>query len=84
MSDTYPETVLRYRIYRHEELPERHKQAYLDSGRNPDDIWNLVWSFNDEFSAEQCLADERANAAAWQTYKMVDHGQAEVIQRSIY
>ncbi len=52
--NTYTETVNRYRIVRHEELPEEHKQCYRDAGINPDDNWQLIWSFEDEeFAAEK-------------------------------
>jgi hypothetical protein len=82
--NTYNETVLRYRILRHDELPEAHKAAYRERGIDPDDNWSLVWSFSSEEAANECLADELVNAASWQTFKLVDAGEATTITRPIW
>ena len=84
MSMTYKERVGRYRIMRHDELPEAHKAEYRLSGINPDDLWSLVWSFDDEAAALECLAEERASARKWASWKLVDGGEAVEIERSAW
>ena len=81
---TYTEKVNRYRIIRHDELPEEHKAAYRLNGIDPDDNWSLIWSFETEEAAIKCLADCNADKAKWQTYKMVDAGKAEFFERSMW
>lgn len=82
---TYREKVLRYRILRHEELPERHKEAYRADGIDPDDLWSLIWSFGTKEAAVKCLEDEEAEAPAHWTFKMVDAGvEEEYIERQIW
>jgi len=84
MSETYKERVNRFRIMRHDELPEAHKAEYRLSGINPDNLWSLIWSFETEASARQCLAECEIRKAKWQTYKMVDGGEAIEIERSAW
>jgi hypothetical protein len=84
MKTTYTETVERYRILRHEELPEAHKAEYRLRGIDPDDLWGLIWSFKDEQAAKTQLEHELRMAAKWQTYKLVDAGAATTIERPIY
>ena len=79
--NTYTETVNRYRIVRHEELPEENKQCYRDAGIDPDDNWSLIWSFTDEASALEQLEALRADAPVFWTYKLVDGGEATTIER---
>lgn len=82
--ETYKERVMRYRILRHDELPEAHKAEMRINGIDPDDSWNLIWSFNDKEAAATCLAECIEDAASWMTYKMVDAGQETVIERPIW
>ncbi len=79
--NTYTETVNRYRIVRHEELPEEHKQCYRDAGINPDDNWQLIWSFEDEEFAAEKLQEIQKHAPLHWTYKLVDGGEATTIER---
>jgi len=51
--ETYTETVHRFRIFRHEEQPEEHKARLRIMGIDPDDNWQLVWSFADKRSANR-------------------------------
>lgn len=81
---TYQERVGRYRILRHEELPEAHKAEYRLRGINPDDNWSLIWSFDDFEAAEKCLANCIEDAASFQTYNLVDNGEASFIERSMF
>lgn len=81
---TYQEKVNRWRIIRHDELPEAHKAEYRASGIDPDDNWSLIWSFETEEAAKKQLANCIADAAKWQTYKLVDAGKAEFIERSMW
>lgn len=82
--NTYMERVMRYRIIRHDELPESHKQAYREAGIDPDDNWSLVWSFSDLEAAEQALEQCIEDAASFETYKLVDAGEESFIERQIW
>jgi hypothetical protein len=84
MSQTYIEKVNRWRILRHDELPEAHKAEYRLSGINPDEIWSLIWSFETEDSAVKMLARLNEEKSKFWTYKLVDGGNAEEIERSIW
>lgn len=84
MSQTYKERVNRWRILRHEELPEAHKAAYRLEGINPDDLWSLIWSFETEEAAVEMLAELTGRKSKFWTYKLVDGGKAEEIERSIW
>jgi len=84
VSETYKERVNRWRIMRHDELPEAHKAEYRLSGINPDDLWSLIWSFESEDEARRCLAECEINKASWQTHKLVDGGEAIEIERSVW
>lgn len=81
---TYKETILRYRIVCHEELPEAHKAEYRAAGIDPDDRWSLIWSFMDEDRAQECLAQCIADAKSWQTYKLVDGGETTTVEREAW
>ena len=83
-TQTYTETVNRYRILRHDDLPAAHKAAYRAEGIDPDDLWSLVWSFTDLDAAQACLAQSQADAASFQTFKLVDAGAATTIERPIW
>lgn len=80
----YQERILRYRIIRHDELPESHKAEYRLHGINPDDNWTLVWSFETLEAAEKQLANENSKKAWFQTFKIVDAGQEEVVEREMW
>ena len=83
--ETYKEKVLRWRIMYHEELPEAHKASYRLSGIDPDNLWSLSWSFEDEADAVEMLDKiERRKAFKWRTYKIVDGGEAVEIERSAW
>lgn len=82
--ETYTETVHRFRIMRHEELPEEHKESYRADGINPDDIWSLVWSFKEKRGANRELENLRQESAWFQTYKLVDAGEETTIERPLY
>lgn len=84
MMETYKETVYRYIIERHDELPESHKAEYRIRGINPDDLWSLVWSFQTEEDALKCLEEEQERAAHFETYRMRDLGQTQHIERSFW
>jgi len=81
---TYTETILRYRIVRHDELPEAHKQAMREQGIDPDTRWGLIYSFADREAAERCLEREQANARDWETWKLVDAGRETTIERQAW
>jgi hypothetical protein len=81
---TYQERVGRYRILRHEELPEAHKAEYRLRGIDPDDCWGLIWSFDEITDAEKSLANCNDSKASFQTYKIVDNGETSFITRSMF
>jgi hypothetical protein len=82
--ETYTETVHRYRIVRLEEKPEEHKARLRIMGINPDDDWQLIWSFENKKAANHELKNLKSEAAWFQTYKLVDAGEATTIERPIY
>lgn len=82
--NTYQERVGRYRILKHEDMPEAHKAEYRINGIDPDTLWTLVWSFDDLIAANDCLKDEQGYAASWQTYKLVDGGHPTTIERTTW
>lgn len=84
MTNTYQEKIHRYRILRHDELPESHKAEYRLNGIDPDNNWSLIWSFDNEKDAEKCLVDCNGYKASFQTYKLVDAGHAETITRQAW
>ena len=81
---TYQETVLRYRILRHQELPEAHKAEYRLHGIDPDHRWDLIYSYRHEQDALKCLSDCQQDAPKFYTYKMVDMGADQLIERPIW
>jgi hypothetical protein len=81
---TYKERIARWRIVRHDELPEAHKAEYRLNGIDPDDNWSLVWSFANEADALEQLANDNARKASWQTFKLIDGGEAIEIERSAW
>ena len=83
--DTYKEPIYRYRIVRHDNLPEAHKQAYLAEGIDPDNLWSLIWSFKDKEVAKKHLNECETSKENWETFKLVDSGvEVEYIDRLIY
>ena len=81
MFDTYQEKINRYRIVYHEELPDRHKAEMRLNGIDPDTRRCLKWSFEELADAEEQLKIEQENAPEWQTYYLIDAGEAEVVER---
>jgi len=79
---THTETILQYRILRHDDLPQAHKDEMIKHGINPDEQWNLIYSFDNKADAYGCLEEEEFNAAPWETYKLKDAGEATTIERS--
>lgn len=83
MTETYLEKVNRWRILRHEDLPAAHKAAYRLEGINPDDVWKLVWSFEDEAAARDMLAQLNEEKPRFYTYRLVDAGKSEIVERPV-
>jgi len=81
---TYTETVYRYVIERHEELPDRHKAEYRLNGIDPDNLWSLIWSFKDEDDAKAQLAQDNERAPKHWTYRMRDLGETQYIERQAW
>ena len=78
---SYRERINRYRVVKHEERPDAHKAEMRINGIDPDTTWSLVWSFETLAAAEKQLAKEIKNAAPWETWKIVDAGAAEIVDR---
>ncbi len=81
---TYQERIARYRIVRHSEESEERKAILRLHGIDPDDRWELIWSFPNKADAEKQLVRCKDYAAEWETYKLVDAGQEEVIERQAW
>lgn len=82
---TYQETVLRFRVLMHTEYPEEYKAEMRINGIDPDDNWSLIYSSNTLENAEDIAAEQREiyNRPIY-TVKVVDNGEATVIERPIY
>jgi hypothetical protein len=86
MTNTYTEKVLRYRVARREVITDPRRRAELQiNGLDPDNIWSLIWSFDNLKDAEDQAEDERNifKAPNWEV-KVVDAGKTEYIERSIW
>ena len=83
-TNTYTETIHRYRILQHDEMPEEHKQAMRAEGIDPDNHWTIYASVAYEADAKHALKQIEAQAASWQTYRIKDHGEAIEIERPIW
>lgn len=60
MSDQfYIETINRFVVEYHEELPDAHKAQMRLNGVDPDNRWDLKWSFTTLEAAEEQLAADR-------------------------
>jgi hypothetical protein len=85
-TETYTETVLRYRVVRRQIITDEAIRAeYRINGRDPDDTWSLIWSFNDQVSADDQAEDEREifKFPRWEV-KVIDAGETTYIKRSIW
>mgnify|MGYP006281030923 CR=1 FL=1 len=80
----HTERVFRFRVLRHEELPEGHKEALRERGIDPDERWSLIASSPTEDGAEALMADMKEHdrqicaelgIPQRDTFKVVDGGQ---------
>lgn len=76
----HTETILRYQIQRHDELPETHKEALRARDIDPDTRWSLIYSMNNEAEAYQLLGELEDESADWETYRVVDAGETQHIE----
>lgn len=96
-TDFYVERVARFRIVRRDRnlaVPgSRIRAEYIINGLDPDDSWSLIWSFDDEDAAQECLQKEidqeveickKFNMDSMYEYRLVDAGQATEIKRPIW
>lgn len=88
--DTYRETVLRYVVEYLEDLPDAHKAELRLYGIDPDDNWQLQWSFNTYYDAlRQKLREARRHAdfcsehgyKVRKTWRVRDLGEAKQVER---
>ena len=77
---SHTETVLRYQIQRHDELPEAHKEALRERGIDPDTRWSLIYSCPTLEAAEAILKEEQEDAASWETFRLVDACKTQYIK----
>lgn len=57
-AETYIETINQFVVEYHEELPLEHKAQMRLNGIDPDNYWNLQWSFTTAEAAEEQRAEE--------------------------
>jgi len=90
---TYTETVLRFVVEYHEDLPAQHKAEMRINGMDPDNHWNLQWSFETRDRAEdQARAEEEQHIEFCRSYgytprkkwRVRDLGQSIKIERSAF
>ena len=79
--NTITETILRFQIQRHDELPEAHKEALRARDIDPDTRWSLVYSFNEEADANTSLEQLNDDKASWETFRVVDAGKTQHVER---
>lgn len=79
--DKITETILRFQIQRHDELPEAHKEAMRARDIDPDTRWSLIYSFNTEADAIEELEQLNEDKAPWETFRIVDAGKTQQIER---
>ena len=72
MQTTYIEHINRYVVEYLEDLPAQHRAQLRINGIDPDDNWQLKWSFeNEEDAVHQCAVDEE-----WYENFCKEHGFA--------
>ncbi len=57
-TETYVEIINRFVVEYHEDLPTEHKAQMRLNGIDPDNHWNLTWSFEKE---EDAIAQKEAD-----------------------
>ncbi len=72
--------INRYRLERHDELPEGHQAEYRARGIDPATLWSLLWSFENREAAEKMKAEYEADAPSWATYRIVDAGATQYVE----
>lgn len=90
--ETYIERVNRFVVEYHEFLPSSHQAQMRINGIDPDNYWQLKWSFETEQAAiDQCEEDSRWYAKFCsdngfqnvKRYRVRDLGAAIEIERSV-
>lgn len=90
--NTYTETVNRFVVEYLEDLPAEHKAEMRLNGIDPDDYWQLMWSFTTEEGAkEQCKEEEewyrefceKHGYTVRKTFRVRDLGAPVKIERSV-
>lgn len=91
-NETYTETVYRFIVEYHEELPAEHQAQMRLNGIDPDNYWNLKWSFQEEKDAQNQLEKEIEQYAeicakfgfdGKKTFRVRDLGETQYITRSV-
>ena len=92
LDQTYIEVVNQFVVEYHEELPAAHKAQMRLNGMDPDNHWQLKWSFKTEEAViDQCKKDEdwladfckRNDYPITKKYRARDLGAPVEIKRSV-
>ena len=90
MNNTVTERVNRFVVEYHEDMSDAHKAQYRIRGINPDEVWNLKWSFTTLEAAEKQAQKERDfhvtfcenhGYTQWHTQRVRDLGSAISVER---
>ena len=77
---SHTETILRFQVQRHEELPEAHQAALRERGIDPAERWSLIYSCPTMEAAEETLAMCNEEKSDYETYRIVDAGKTQHIE----
>lgn len=68
----------RFCVIQHRELPSEHKAEYRINGIDPDTLWSMVWSFDDEETAIEKAEEEMERSPASVTYGVIDLASSDM------
>lgn len=70
------EPCCRYVVEKNERLPEEHRQHYLARGEDPDNRWDIMYSFVNREDAENTCQERTERAKHrnidWQSFRVRD------------
>ena len=93
MSDTYKEHVNRFIVEYQDHMDDQQKARCRLMGIEPDNLWNLMWSFTTPEAADQQCKQEQHNHQKfcnangyqqWKTFRARDLGSAVEIERTAW
>lgn len=80
--NSYIERVERFVVEYHDEFPVPHKAEMRLKGIDPDNVWNLMWSFSNQGDAVEAVEFEIIHAPSYRTFRMRDIGQPVEVRRT--